>query len=502
MQRLAILFCALSLSCFVQRSAEASAESGGIRQVFLIQNSGWMEPFYLDPTSPLRPFMAKLIGQSNLQGVDVSVASFNQDGQVPGRRSPEIVFEGPYEKTGVESALERIDLPKKASGAYTDADFKGALVGTFERILKGQQGIIWIVTNNKDAPDNDPRVIENTRAFYGALRESSHITAIVAFPMRKEVAGPRYRERGLIIYGIAYGERGRNALNAVLRDGSPTRALFPAPPVKLKPLDVDPVELILDSNSTNVGARVVQGRLIIDGVPGGQENIIKMKGHVKNTFYPQNIAAANFSGGWRATDPAISNAKISISPEQLTNVPAAGLSEPIAIEVRLPKVDRLPGLSGMFEDKRVVLAEMTIKLDSMRFSLDPRFVARVSAISGGDTIANAQAEAMMSQQLPEVFMDYRKISTASMKVPVQISFTFSAWPLILMITLAALLLLALAFFFLVMSRARTYTVRIGSNDHRVTIRPREKRFIADGFGTRVELVGQVFGSPDVNYLQE
>ena len=49
----------------------------------------------------------------------------------------------------IGAAIGSIDLPRKASGAYADADFKGALSGTFARILNGHQGVIWIVTNNK-----------------------------------------------------------------------------------------------------------------------------------------------------------------------------------------------------------------------------------------------------------------------------------------------------------------------------------------------------------------
>src|SRR5688572_22027725 len=95
-----------------------------IRQVFLVQNSGWMEPFYVDASSPLRPFVYNLVSKSNLKGVPVVVASFNQEGQVAGRHSPEILFEGPFEKSGVRDAIDRIDLPRKKSGAYADADFK------------------------------------------------------------------------------------------------------------------------------------------------------------------------------------------------------------------------------------------------------------------------------------------------------------------------------------------------------------------------------------------
>ena len=491
------MICAFLVSSVTRASTSGTS---GLRQVFLIQNSGWMEPFYLDPDSPLRPFLGNLIDKSQIQGVEIVVASFNQDGQVAGQRSPQVEFSGTYNKNKINAAIERLDLPRKASGAYTDADFKGALAGTFKNILKGSQGIIWIVTNNKDAPDNNPQVIENTRAFYNALRQSKHITSIAAFPMRKEVAGPLFKERGLIIYAISYGDSAKKTLAKLLSDGSRTRSIFPAPPVRLKPLAVDPVELILSSASSNVTAQVVQGRLIINGVPGGQENSIRLVGKVKNSYYPQNIADARFSTYWRASDPAVAGASIKMQPAYLNNVPANGLSTPITVELTLPKVHRQPGLVGYFEDQRVVVAEAVIKLDSMRFSLDPGFVQRISAISGGDAIQAEQAEALMAAQLPEVFLDYRKISSASMKVPVQITFRFSPWPLILLILALAILIAALVFLMFIMSRARTYMVRIGARDYRISIKPSQKQSLSDGFDTRAEVTGRIFGPPTVKYL--
>lgn len=482
--------------------AQGTGAGDDVRQVFLIQNSGWMEPFYLDPASPLKPFVARLVASSNLKGVDVALASFNQDGQVAGRRSPELLYEGPYRKEAVGAAIDRIDLPRKASGAYADADFRGALLGTFQRILKGRQGIIWIVTNNKDAPDNNPAVVENTRAFYRALRESPHITSIAAFPMRKVVTGPHFKEKGLIIYAIAYGERASEALGAILRDGAPVRALFPAPPVKLKPLSEDPVELQLTSSASDIDARVSQGRLVINGAPGGEASTIRLEGRLKNTYYPQNIAEARLSSAWRSSDPALAKAMVGMEPQLLRNVPAYSNSGPVILELRLPDIPRAGGLAGILEDERSLTGEIEVRLDAIKFSLDPGFVSRISAISGGETIEAEQAEAAMAAHLPEVFLDYRRVSSASMKVPVQINFRYSAWPLILLIGLGLLLLGLLAFFLVVMTRPRTYLVRVGQSDLRVAIKPRESRTLADAYGTRAEVTGRLFGPPSVRTIQD
>jgi hypothetical protein len=499
MRKLVHLFLALTLIGATAGAAGAGGQPS-VRQVFLLQNSGWMEPFYQDSNSPLRPFANRLIGQAARGGGNIVVASFNQDGQVKGRISPEVLFEGGYDEARVREAIERIDLPRKASGAYADADFRGALFNTLGRILHGDQGIIWLITNNKDAPDNNPAVRENTKAFYNALRNSPHITAIAAFPMRRLVQGEHYSERGLIIYAIAYGDRARGALREMLRDGSPVRSQFPAPPVRLKPLDDEPVELLLDSNTADVGARVHGGRLYIRDAPASGATI-RLQGRLRNRYYPQNIARAKLSAAWRSGSPELARAVIRMQPTEISNVPANAMSGPVRMEIDLPKIPRPPGLSGLFADERLVQGELEVRLDSIDFSLDSGFLSRISAISGGDTIQAEQAERTMAANLPEVFLDYRRISSASMRVPVLIKVRYSAWPLILAIAGLALLILALIGLAIVMSRAREYRVRVGQSEHRIRIKPRERRTLADPLGTRAEVVGRLFGAPSVRPLE-
>ena len=502
MRKLATFVSALIIAAFGAVDKSACASPTDVRQVFLIQNSGWMEPFYLDTHSPLKPFVTSLIGKANLAGVPVVIASFNQDGQVAGRRSPNVLYEGPYDAVRVAAAVRGIDLPHKASGAYADADFKGALSGTFERIMRGRQGVIWIVTNNKDAPDNRTGVVENTRAFYDALRGSPYVTAIAAFPMRKLVAGPHFSERGLIFYALAYGEEGRRALSAILHEGSPARSVFPSPPVKLKPLATDPVELRFSSPEANVSARVVSGRLIVTGATGGRPSTLVLQGELHNTYYPQNIASARMSADWTSTDPVLAGATIRVTPTRLSNVPADGESGPVQLSLDLPAVARQPGLRGILEDQRTAVGEVVLQLDALTFSLDQGFVDRIAAVSGGEGIRADEAEAAMAQRLPEVFLDYRKVSSASMRVPVQITFRFSPWPLILLIGAATFLLLLILGMIVVGLRARTYRVKMGAGERTVRLRPLERQVLSDGYGSRAEVRGRLFGPPFVKVLND
>jgi hypothetical protein len=165
-------------------------------------------------------------------------------------------------------------------------------------------------------------------------------------------------------------------------------------------------------------------------------------------------------------------------------------------------VPRPPGLAGILEDERTVVGELQVRLDDLRFSLAPDFVSRIAAISGGETIQAEQAERLMAAQLPEVFLDYRRVSSATMKVPVQITFRYSPWPLILVIALAALLIGALLYLLFALSRPRAYTVRVGQTDMPIRIKPREQRTLQDAYGARALVTGRLFGPPTVRPIEQ
>lgn len=503
-----LAFGLIGLALLAAGSARAAAPDAGpgapVRQVILVQNSGWMEPFYEDPRSKFRQLVSSLAAQSNLKGVPVVLATFNQDGQVAGERSPEVKWQGDFEAAEFDGAVQAIRLPRKATGAYADADFNGALKGTISRVLGGGEGVIWMITNNKDSPNNSQDVVANTERFYSLLRTSPHITRIAAFPIRNELAGANFKERGFIVYAFAYGASAGRALDVILAEGSATRALFRSPPVKLKPLATNPVELRLATNSGQVGAaaKVVNGVLNLDKVPGGKPATVKLQGVLHNTYYPQNIDSAALSVRWKSSDPALSAARISITPSAISQVPARGESAPVTLTIELPAAARRGPFFGIFETERRSLAEIEINLKDLQFSLSPDFVERIGAISGGESIREAQAEAMISSQLPAVFLDYKRVSAATTNLPVVIGLKYSPLPLILVLLIVTLLLGGAAFIILWVGRPRTYPVNVGAGGQTVSIRPFESRVVSDGFGMRARVRGSLFGPPTIREMAD
>src|SRR5205814_1744836 len=125
------------------------AVDAAVPQAFLVQNSGWMDSFYSDPTSPFKGVVEAVIIAVAEPGETVTVSAFNQT--VPGNESPRPVFIGPPGPQ-LTAALAGLRVAQKPSGALADTDFQEAVTKTVLGPLRSRPGIIWIFTNNKNSP--------------------------------------------------------------------------------------------------------------------------------------------------------------------------------------------------------------------------------------------------------------------------------------------------------------------------------------------------------------
>jgi hypothetical protein len=478
----------------------ASADGGGdanragpsLSQVYLIQNSGWMEPFYADQGSQFRTIVTSLIDSTQLVGVGTIVATFNQGGQISGHPSPEMIFSGPYDQSKVATIVGNIQPPRRSDGKYADSDFFGALTGTITSALSGHQGIIWMITNNKDSPNNSQEVVANTQKFYDDLRGSEFIRRIVAFPIRMRVHGPHYDEHGFIIYGIAYGDQAARALNFLIADGQPIRKIFTAPPVRLKPLDQDPLKLQLTAQASGqTVAALENGILTIRHIPSSSDTHIVLTGDLVNSYYPQQVEQAQLS----ATGAPINGVipfEAHLSPEAIQNLPPGGALKGVSIDLHFAPVRR----SSIFQDHVEADGYLVIKLSNATLTLGSDFVERMKDVFGIDLLVRDQ-RSMKANGLPAVFFDYQRVNAASTVIPVRLVYDFSTWPLILAVCagLALLALLGGAAFLLVMPRK--YSVRIGGSNVQVRLRPFETRVVQGGNGVRANVRGSLFGPPSV-----
>lgn len=460
----------------------------GPASVYLVQNSGWMEPFYTDPGSQFRPLVEALIA-TTAGSDDVVVADFNQNGQLPGRGSPKAWYCGGSDPSRIDAAVEAIDLPRQPGGNFTDADFDGALVSAIDGILAGHSGIIWLITNNKNSPSNSQQVSDNTRAFAARLGNTAALPTIVAYPLRMAVKGRQYSETGLIIYGIAYGAQAAARLDQLTHSPG-LRRLFPDQAVRLKPLVEAPLVFTPTGTST-AGAHVslTGGTLVVTGVPGGRSTLLEINADLASNYYPQVIDRAAVQVFWRDLSglPVADAVEGSVEPAELHRLAPSDVLQGVRIHLRVPDIPRHAGIAGLFQNDIVLSGVIAIRLSDMTLTLQDAFQRKMTSITALD-------------QLPSVFFNYRNVTGAETDIPVRLVVRFSSWPLILALGAVVLALLALLALLFLLRREREQPVMIGGQTRRLRLRPFETRQVTAANGRRFGVRGSLFGSPRVTDL--
>jgi len=480
-----IAFVALLLACLLAPVRVLAQVSS----VYLIQNSGWMEPFYLDPKVPFRPLLNALVAASN-DGGEVVIADFNQDGQLPDRHSPHVLYRGPDDARRIADAIAALDLPAQPNGRLTDADFDGALVRGINTVLDGHPGIIWLVTNNRNSPSNSQRVDENTRDFARRLGSSAALPVIVSYPVRLPAQGRQYSATGLIVYGIAYGEQAGAALRRLTRAPGLTH-LFSDPAVQLKPLDQAPLVFTPQASDTPglSVSRLPDGALRIDGVPGGRESTVEITGTLRSDYYPHVIDQAQVSLRWDSLDhvpgqPALPLLAGTVSPSVLHTVAPRDVLQDVRIRLAIPRIDRAPGFAGWLQKDVTLHGTLALDLSGLSLSLQNGFVSKMSQIAAMD-------------QLPGVFFDNRTVTAASAVLPVTLVVRYSALPVALALGSLSALLALLALLLVLLRRETEHAVSLDGQVRRVRLRAFQTRLITLPGNRTFSVRGRLIGAPAV-----
>jgi len=470
----------------VAASAGAALAQQPVKQVYLVQNSGWMDAFYNDPASQFRQAVEITISRT-AGSSPIVIATFNQDGQVEGQTSPNVLLSGSYSPPELSSAVRGIGVARKPNGAYADTDFAGALMAAIARpdMLGTQPGIIWIFTNNMNSPDNSQDVLGNTMGFYNTLLTSKAITRIVAFPVPMKLdKGERYSASGFILYGIAYGEAAAQALAAQVADGAPLRAAFAAPPGLLKPLDQQAVTLEFDAAPVNgISVYAQDNVLFFSGLSAEQPSPVTLTARVRSLQDTLVVEQATVSARWlyagtgdRPPPPVTAT----ISPAQIQNLGARQLSDPLQITVTFPPVSA----SGVMDEIQHIDGYMEVNLTDLRYGLDPAFAGNASKVFGGPEMVEAS----------ELFNAHKKVKRASTSIPIRMTVEFSPLPLAILAgsVLAGLAALGTLGWWLFTPRKRF--VMLDGTRWPVRVSSFGSTQIVDGLGRTWKVRGSLFGA--------
>lgn len=439
----------------------ASALAAPASHVFLVQNSGWMEPFYTDPSSQYKALVTEVVLAAVQPGDALVLAAFNQS--LPGAPSPKALLAAKVDdkpqRAAVAGALAPLAAARKpGSSALADTDLGEAVSTSISSALGGKPGLIWLFTNNKNSPNNDQATAQRNREFYELIHGGGSIKKALAFPLHMPVQG-RYRANGIMIYVFAIQDEGVRELDALLRSGR-LQKVITEPPARLKPLDQDTVRLMpvkvenvpgvtfstqpngtlradVDAGAAagmpgGAGAAAATAASPSASAPPGSAPAARIQWRLENTIYPYTITSARL-----AARSVLAGAEkpIALGADSVSAL-APGKSQPLASTMELP-VAHLPGKWSLEAVKAagsaaVLPGAIEVQLSEQKLELSQAFRERMASLFPGDP-------------LPDIFTPPSQVQGSRAVLPLEVRMQFGVAPLLALIGgLAALLALGVA----------------------------------------------------------
>ena len=403
----------------------ASAPAYALPQVFLVQNSGWMAPFFTDPQSQYKPLVTELVMAATQPGDQMVLAAFNQG--LPGAPSPKallsLTVDATATRAAVASALAQLQVAKKpGSEVLADTDLGEALGAAIHVALAGKPGLVWLVTNNRNSPNNDQATARRNREFYQLIHQGGAISEALAFPLKMPVRGTHYSANGLMVYVFAIGEEGARALDRLLALGR-IGAVITEPPARLKPLDWDTVRLLPRRVDDTPGVAFSMGPggvLRADVAPDARTPGANIGWHLENTMYPYTIVSARVKA---RSVLAGQNHPIALASDQVSAL-APGASVPLSSVMQLP-VAQLPGkwsaqAVAAAGSAVVMPGQIELRLTEQQLALSPAFRQRMAALFPGDP-------------LPDIFTPPAQLRGSVARLPIEVRVHYGVAPLLALI---------------------------------------------------------------------
>ena len=458
----------------------AQAADSPVLNVFLVQNSGWMEPFYVDGNSKFKPLVKAVIEKVSRKGDEIVIASFNQS--LGENRSPLLAYRG-NDPGAIVKSLHDIKLAKKPGGsAYADTDFKEAVVGAITQYSPGRPCILWIITNNKNSPQNSPETAAKNKEFYCWLQREDNIKRIVAYTYSMPVRGAHYNANGIMIYAMAYGKPANDVLEKLIAAKLP----FEDQPARLKPLNADAVTFVpmgvakQGNFSASLGAD--RSTLVLQFDSSSKPEVAVINGVFRNDFFPYDIRSATVSMDvkFRGESHGIQS---EIEPRELASVSTGKQSAVVAVKIGIP---HLPSMWShpeiIFKSGYQAQAIMEFSLANQKLQLSPDFVQRMNELFPGDP-------------LPEIFVPEESARQSVTARPLLVKVEYPVWPLVVLALLAGAIIFGGLWLLTAITKAKKFTVVVDGMRKTYTLKAFGECLLYSDRGDRIGMLKRGLGKP-------
>jgi hypothetical protein len=466
-------------------AAVLPTRAAAMQHAFLVQNSGWMEPFSAAPASPFKALVAAVAQAAAAPQDTVHVLAFNQSSA--GHASPQLLSSG--QGAGeLARQLAPLQVARKGAGAaLADTDFQEAVSKTITGPFGARPGILWIFTNNRNSPGNDPDTARRNREFYRLLHLEPSITRTLAFALRMPVQGRLYSARGLMVYALAYGESAAQALERLQAQGVLAKVLTQAP-ARLKPLDQEAVrivpEAVANASQLRVSLGADQRTIVLDAQAGQLQPALELRASLQNLFYPYVIREAEVQA---ALTGAGQRLPVQVSPARVREL-QPGARQPVLVRLALPmaQVPSAWSAQALAAMGKQVLLPMTVEigLAGQRLAVSDAFVAQMADLFPGDP-------------LPQAFTPPDNVRASQARVPLLLRVQYPLAPVLALMAgvlarVGAVVALAWG-----ASRSRRYALLVDGLERPLVLKRFSRLPVRNPQGEIVGEVGRGWGRPRV-----
>jgi len=461
------------------------ASAAGIQQAFLVQNSGWMEPFYTDPGSQFKPLVAAVAAATTTAEDQVFTLAFSQSSA--SNVSPVLLAKS-QGVAEVAHQLASLSVARKGSGtAMADTDFNEAISKTITSHFKAAPGILWIFTNNKNSPNNDVQTAERNRDFYRLLYLEPAITKTLVFPLRMPVQGKIFAAKGLMVYALAYGASAADALDRIMAEGRLTAVLTDAP-ARLKPVDQDAVRIVPERVKNLSGVRASLGQdqrtLVLDVEASGLVPAVTLQASLENLLYPHVIQQAVVEATLLA---GADRSPISVNPAVVQALkPGARQAVEVRFTLPMAQVPSAWSAQALSAMGKQVLLPMTVELGltGQQLMLSDDFSAKLQEIFPGDPIS-------------EVFTPPDSVRASRVRVPLLVRIQYPLLPVLVLMAGLLTLVAGLTGLGMLSRSSKRYEMAVDGLTRQVLLKPFTRLVIQNGAGQTVGEIKRSFGKPQV-----
>jgi len=447
-----ILFLLLVLFSYSARAQEKS------NTLFLFDNSGSMSGYYRESVSSFKSFSRALIKNSSVFSGDIKIMLFNKTDSKRGMQSPKVLFEGSAKTLILDQVMNSFTMMRANDGGFGTTDLI-EIIDKAEEMLKGNTGIIWLVTDNiNDNSGSGDSSYYNTLEFYKRIRVDDKLAKVLMYPIPETVIEEGYISKGYVVYGIVYSEKPVMQPELEKYDKIIRGIGIKYKPITLKPLDIGTIVLVPKITQSKISpAKLFYDGKALKGFDFEEGEKVRETFNdltLKSNLFPYVIKSAKLDvklDNFSSSDYSVKSLGTqTISPSTVSNVTPEGEVTGFSVIFNMPEITPTFSFNTIFKEDFAVSGNLILEVSQVDILLDNNFM-------------NDLKELFALQSIPEIFQPVLKDKKITTSIPLEIRIKYGPWRLFVLIGIIAIFLAVVLFLVYIVVKKKCIIIIINEN---------------------------------------